>query len=102
MSKPVVSKDVSVSEAYFFLRTALWDEDDFQAYIDLFELNSYDAGYSDGHEYGKDSANEIGWEKEYQRGFDAGYEEGYNKGSDEAYKDGFQDGSRESSYNERY
>lgn len=101
MAKPEVNNEVTLEEAYFFLRTAMWDQEDFKEYIDHFVAKAFEDGYLEGHDYGTSEANEQGWEREYQRGFDQGFEEGYDKGGNEGYKDGYNDAAREEDYNRR-
>lgn len=90
--KPSISDAVSIDEAYFFLRTAMWDQEDFKDYVDLYEAKGYQAGYDDGNEYGTANANtEIEFERGYERGFKDGENEGWQQGYDQGYGEANQD-----------
>jgi flagellar biosynthesis/type III secretory pathway protein FliH len=100
-TKPSVTLEVTLEEAYFFLRTATWHQEEFAEYIELHQSQAFEEGYDDGREYGSREANEQGWEQEYERGYELGHKEGSNEGFDEGYKEGYADGSREEDYNTR-
>ncbi len=84
--KPSIEDAVSIEEAYFFLRTATWDQEDFKQYVGLFEAKGYQAGYDDGYEYHKETqSSEIEFERGYERGFKDGENEGWQQGYDQGY-----------------
>ncbi len=63
-TKPSVTLEVTIEEAYFLLRTATWHQEEFKDYLELHQSKAYDEGYDDGREYGERDANETGWERE--------------------------------------
>jgi flagellar biosynthesis/type III secretory pathway protein FliH len=93
--KPAIDDAVTIEEAYFFLRTAMWDQEDFKGYVSLFEAKGYQAGYDDGYEYHKDTYDD---EAAYERGYDKGYKDGTEEGWQEGYDTGYNEASRDEDY----
>lgn len=93
--KPPVTLAVSIEEAFFLLRLAMWDQEDFKAYVELYEDKGYEVGYDDGYEYHKDTHDD-------EAAFERGYENGHKDGHEEGWQEGYDDGYRESSTDKDY
>lgn len=93
--KPSISDLISIEEAYFLLRTAMWDQEDFKGYIDLHENKGYELGYDDGQEYGE---SKVDNEAEFERGYDRGFKDGQNEGWQEGYDQGYDEASKDQDY----
>lgn len=91
--EPVITK--TIDEAYFLLRTGMWGEEEFKAYVDEYRSQGYRGGYDDGYDYGRDSVNN---DIEFERGYDKGYKDGEKDGWQEGYDEGYNEASKGEDY----
>jgi hypothetical protein len=99
--KPDPNQEHTLENVYFFLRTALWDQDDFKTWVAVklsaLEVVAYDDGYKSGYKNGVDQTEDDS----FRRGYDEGYNEGFDTGLNTGFDEGYNTASKELSYNER-